>query len=64
MRDQGYALDHEEFVEGVCCLAVPIDGGASPFVIGVSVPALRFADNLDSYLRAAAEEAARVSRSR
>lgn len=64
VRERGYGLDHEEFVEGVCCLAVPIDAGASPYVIGVSVPAQRFSDNLDSYLRAASEEAARVSRTR
>lgn len=49
---QGYALDNEEFAEGLCCLAVPIEGLGSRFALGISVPAGRFRARFDSYLAA------------
>jgi IclR family transcriptional regulator, acetate operon repressor len=50
IRELGYAEDHEEFTEGVCCIAVPLDGAASPFAIAVAVPRERFAAQRDRYL--------------
>ena len=35
IRERGYALDRGEFFEGLTCVAVPIDGGMSPFAIGL-----------------------------
>lgn len=53
IKQQGYAVETEEFAEGLCCLAVPLDIGASPFVIGLSVPAVRFYEARQQLLQAA-----------
>lgn len=50
VRTQGYAIDNEEFAQGVCCLAVPIDNGYSPFVLSLSVPRERFEESFTRYL--------------
>lgn len=63
IRHDGYALDDEEFADGLCCLAVPLDHGASPFVIGVSVPAMRFREERDRILSTALAQAHELSRS-
>lgn len=47
---QGFAIDQQEFSEGVSCLAVPIYDGAVPYTIGLSSPAERFATEYQSYL--------------
>jgi hypothetical protein len=47
---RGYAKDQEEHVEGVCCLAVPINDGAVPFAVGISSPSNRFATEEERYL--------------
>lgn len=62
IRRQGYAIDEEEFAEGLSCLAVPLDDGASPYVIGVSVPANRFNDTRTQLLEATIAEAQALSR--
>jgi len=58
---QGYALDHEEFAEGVCCAAAPVysANGQAVAALSVSVPAGRFAENeaalISAVVRAAGE---------
>jgi IclR family transcriptional regulator, acetate operon repressor len=61
IREQGYSLDDEEFTEGVCCLAVPIDEGNSPFSLALSAPADRFRRNFDRYLKTLREIASDVT---
>ena len=46
----GYAMDLEEYAEGVCCMAVPINDGTVPFAVGISSPASRFATEKTRYL--------------
>ena len=43
VRDQGFALDDSEFVEGLCCISAPIRDrdGAVIASIGISAPAVR-----------------------
>jgi IclR family transcriptional regulator, acetate operon repressor len=43
-REQGYAVDREEYLTGVCCLAAPIfeAGGWPTMAITVTIPASRF----------------------
>jgi IclR family transcriptional regulator, acetate operon repressor len=52
IRSRGYAVDNEEFHEGLQCLAVPVEGLGGRFVLGISVPKQRFEQNLDRYLAA------------
>ncbi|WP_283139365.1 IclR family transcriptional regulator [Rhizohabitans arisaemae] len=46
IRERGYAVDHEEYAEGVSCLAAPfLVGGEIVAAFGVSVPTERFRAN-------------------
>src|SRR3984957_3940869 len=60
IRARGYAVDNEEFHEGLECLAVPVEGLGGRFVLGISVPTGRFDKNFDKYL-AALQNAARIN---
>lgn len=50
IRERGYSFDKEEFHEGICCLAVPVEALGGRFVLGISVPSGRFEPNLPHYL--------------
>ncbi len=52
IRTCSYSIDNEEFHEGLQCLAVPVEGLGGRFVLGISVPKQRFAENFDRYLAA------------
>lgn len=53
IREQGYALDNEEYVNGLICIAVPIlnSTGNPVAAISVSIPTIRFeTDKIDYYV--------------
>ena len=60
IRARGYAIDNEEFHEGLQCLAVPVEGLGGRFALGISVPKGRFDKNFDRNL-AALLQAAKIS---
>jgi DNA-binding IclR family transcriptional regulator len=60
---QAYALDNEEFHEGLRCIAVPVDGLGGRFALGISVPSDRFQVNFERYL-AVLLRAARIANGR
>ncbi len=53
----GYALDEEEFHEGVCCLAAPLRRGGAAFALAMSAPKERFQSFREDYLRTLLEVA-------
>src|SRR5204862_7256203 len=61
VREDGYATNREELTAGVSALAVPLDGGTSPFSVALSAPAERFEQHFDSYLATLRECAADAS---
>jgi IclR family transcriptional regulator, acetate operon repressor len=62
IREQGYAVDHEEYSVGVTCISAPIiDGEAVLAALTVSVPTERFARREDELRRATVEIAKRAS---
>lgn len=50
IRERSYAVDNEEFYEGVCCLAVPLAPELRDFGLGLSAPTERFQANFERYL--------------
>jgi DNA-binding IclR family transcriptional regulator len=48
IRDQGFAVDDEEYAEGLCCLAVPLE--PAHYALGLAAPADRFRARWSEYL--------------
>lgn len=61
IRQQGYAIDEEEFAEGLCCVAVPVGGELSRVALSISAPRDRFLERKEEYLAAALRMAERGS---
>jgi len=64
IRRRGFAIDNEEYTEGVFCLAVPVleSNGAAGHALSVSVPTLRLSSSgLARMLAAIAEGSIRIS---
>ncbi|MGE0406095.1 MAG: IclR family transcriptional regulator [Candidatus Korobacteraceae bacterium] len=57
VRARGYATDEEEFSEGLCCLAVPVEGLGGQFALAIAVPTGRFHANKERYLEVLREAA-------
>jgi IclR family transcriptional regulator, acetate operon repressor len=51
IRRQEYAFENEEFAPGLSCVGVPIDGGLSPYAIGISAPSERMVARFEDYLK-------------
>ena len=50
VKQLGYAVDEEEFLEGVCCLAVPADP-AGAYSLTISAPRERYFDGKERYIK-------------
>lgn len=64
IREQGYAIDNEEYLVGVSGISVPIDQGSLPYALTLSVPADRFKRNLNRHLKTILEIASNLSGAR
>ncbi len=58
VRRQGYAVDEEEFSEGVVCVAAPVADGT--LALGISTPAARYQAVKDQLVAAVVSSAARA----
>jgi DNA-binding IclR family transcriptional regulator len=58
VRKQGYALDVEQFSEGVVCIAAPVADGT--LALGISTPAERYQAMKDELVAAVVGSAARA----
>lgn len=64
IREMQFAVDREEFVEGLSCVAVPVDGGRSPYALGLSAPVERFERQIAEYLKVLTDAAATAASAR
>jgi DNA-binding IclR family transcriptional regulator len=61
IRERGYSIDNEEYLPGICCIAVPVRNSEGKVVAGLAVHApvarMRIEQGLEflPYLRNAAE---------
>lgn len=51
IRVDRYAIDKEEYSDGLCCIAMPIDDGTMPYTVSLSAAAEHFALSFDFYLK-------------
>jgi DNA-binding IclR family transcriptional regulator len=63
IRSRGYALDLEETLQGLCCVAAPVRdaGGEVLAALSISAPAFRYEEHEAEYTRAVLEGARRIS---
>lgn len=61
IRTQGYAVEIEEFTEGLCCLAVPVAQSEGFFALGLSAPKSMFLAHQERYLAAVRSVAGSVA---
>ena len=63
VRDQGYAIDNEEFHEGNMCVAAPVRNyqGKVVAAISISFPKVKFPSNKETYIRRVKEAAVMIS---
>jgi IclR family transcriptional regulator, acetate operon repressor len=61
IRSQGFALDREEFAEGICCIAALAHIGTMHFAFSVSAPTWRFREMEAEYVEAVRSEAEAAS---
>ena len=66
IREQGWALDREEYQAGVCCVAAPFFGadGAVAGSVSISMPAARYTEVRELVTRQVVGTAQQVSRAR
>jgi IclR family transcriptional regulator, acetate operon repressor len=57
---RGYAVDREEYAEGVSCMAVPVKYSGEMYALAVSVPTMRFETASESILAALEQTAKRL----
>lgn len=52
IRQQGYAFDNEEYIQGVCCLAAPVRDYTNKVCVALSIaiPSVRLKDNEISFV--------------
>lgn len=50
IAERGYALDAQEFADGLHCVAAPVRDGAVPYTIGLSTPTERWMKEGERYL--------------
>ena len=50
IRKDGFAIERNEFVDGISCLAVPVPQGISPYAVTISAPSDRFEGEWPKYL--------------
>ncbi len=64
VRRQGYAYDHEEVIQGLCCVAAPIydENGRALAAMSISVPAYRFYPKQEIYTTIIVKATQRISK--
>lgn len=51
IRQRGFAQEHEEFLEGLCCVALPVPHTNGSLCVGLSAPRERYFEKVSEYIR-------------